>query len=396
MECPLAFSMRRISFVRRAAIALALVCAIALASARPARAEIAAATRARIDEIASAPVAHGEAPAIMLGVISGNDRMIRAFGETALGSGVRPTATTEWEIGSITKTFTAMLLALYVQRGVVRYDDPLQKYVPAGVIVPSYEGRRISLLDLATHTSGLPKDPDLRGVRHLDRAAMYQRLCAYQLTRAPGQQFEYSNWGFALLARALMRASGDDYQNLVEREICAPLGMVDTRIDLTAQEIARQAQGYGPEGFPRPHDNVTWPAFNGAGALRSTMDDMMRYLAYNMGQTKTPLDTLLSDLQKRRHRGGRAGTAVGLAWQMVPMRGTNKTIIWKNGAASGFFSYVGFVRETGTGVIVLADRKVPVGRIAMQVLRTLNGAGSVVEQAPEEMDQDLPNDEPKN
>jgi len=371
-----------------AGLALALISAIALAPRYSARAEIAAATRARIDEIASAPVAHGEAPAIMVGVISGNDRMIRGFGETALGSGVRPTATTEWEIGSITKTFTAMLLALYVQRGVVRYDDPLQKYVPDGVIVPRYRGRRITLLDLATHTSGLPKDPDLSGVRHLDAATMYQRLSAFQLTRAPGQQFEYSNWGFALLAHALAIAAGEDYQMLVEREICAPLGMIDTRIDLTPRETGRQAQGYGPEGFPRPHDNVTWPAFDGAGALRSTMDDMMRYLAYNMGQTKTPLAALLSDMQKPWHRGGRAETAAGLAWQMLPMHGTDKTVIWKNGAASGFFSYIGFVRETGTGVIVLANRKVPAGRIGMQILRALNGAGDSIEQAPQDADDD--------
>lgn len=376
--------MRRISLIRMAAIAFALNVLLG----RPALAEISATTRARIDEIASALVAHGEAPAIMLGVISGGDRMIRAFGETALGSGVRPTPTTEWEIGSITKTFTAMLLALYVQRGVVRYEDPLQKYVPDGVTVPSYHGRPITLLDLATHTSGLPKDPDLNGLRHLDTATMYQRLGAYQLTRAPGREFEYSNWGFALLAHALMPATGDDYQNLVEREICVPLAMTGTRIDLTSLEAARQAQGYSPEGFPRPHDNVTWPAFNGAGALRSTMDDMMRYLAYNMGQTKTPLDTLLPDLQKRWHRGGRNGTGVGLAWQMVPMRGTNNTVIWKNGAVSGFFSYIGFVKKTGTGVVVLANRKVSVGRIGIQILRTLNGAGSVIEEAPQEMDQD--------
>lgn len=385
---PLAFGMRRIPLAMTAMTALALVCAIALAAVRPARAEIAAATRARIDEIASVPVARGEAPAIMIGVISGNDRMIRSFGETALGSGVRPTATTEWEIGSITKTFTAMLLALYVQRGVVRYDDPLQKYVPAGVRVPRYRGRPITLLDLATHTSGLPKDPDLSGLRHLDTATMYERLAALQLTRAPGEQFEYSNWGFALLAHALMRATGDDYQKLVEREICAPLGMIDTRIDLIADEVARQAQGYGSEGFPRPHDNVTWPAFNGAGALRSTTADMMRYLAYNMGQTKTPLDTLLPDLHKRWHRGARGETSVGLAWQMLPMRGARKTVIWKNGATSGFFSYIGFVRESGTGVIVLANRKVSVGRIGMQILRTLNGAGSIIEQDPQDVDQD--------
>jgi serine-type D-Ala-D-Ala carboxypeptidase/endopeptidase len=365
--------------------------ATALVLAAPARGEIAPEMRARIDEIASAPVARGEAPAIMIGVRSGSDRMIRAFGETALGSGTRPAGTTVWEIGSVTKTFTAMLLALYVQRGIVGYNDPLRKYVPQGVTVPSYDGREIRLIDLATHTAGLPKDPPLRGLRHLSDRRMYRMLSNFELTRRPGSQFEYSNWGFALLAHALMRASGENYQRMVEREICDPLEMTDTRIDLTPDEAARQAQGYSPSGNPRPHTNATWPAFNGAGALRSTMDDMMRYLAYNMGMTETPLDSLLPDLQRRWHRGGRPGTWVGLAWQMVPMHGTDHTIIWKNGAVSGFCAYIGFVKDSQTGVVVLANRKTPVGRIGVRILRVLNGASlKVREPAEEEMENDEP------
>jgi D-alanyl-D-alanine-carboxypeptidase/D-alanyl-D-alanine-endopeptidase len=368
-----------------AALAAALVLAV------PARGEIAPEMRARIDEIASAPVARGEAPAIMIGVRSGSDRMIRAFGETALGSGTRPTGTTVWEIGSVTKTFTAILLALYVQRGIVGYNDPLRKYVPQGVTVPSYEGREIRLIDLATHTAGLPKDPPLHGSHHLSDRRMYRMLSNFELTRRPGSKFEYSNWGYALLAHALMTASGEDYQQMVEREVCGPLGMTDTRIDLTPDEAARQAQGYGALGNPRPHTNSTWPAFNGAGALRSTMDDMMRYLGYNMGMTETPLDSLLPDLQRRWHRGGRPGTWVGLAWQMVPMHGTDHMIIWKNGAVSGFFAYIGFVKDSQTGVVVLANRKTPVGRIGVRILRVLNGASlKVREPAEEEMENDEP------
>lgn len=348
-----------------------------------ARAEIAPETRARIDEIASAPVRKGEAPGLIVGVIEGDGRMVRGYGETAIGSGLRPNAQTVWEIGSITKTFTAMLLAIYVQRGLVHYDDPLQKYVPRGVTVPSYKGRRITLIDLATHTSGLPKDPRLGGRRHLSVEQMYKFTNSYKLTRAPGTRFEYSNWGFALLAHALMRATGRDYEQLVEGDICLPLGLIDTRIDLTEDELAREAQGYSPAGMPRPHDNPTWPAFNGAGALRSTMDDMMRYLGYNLGRANSTLNNLLPDLQRRWHAGGMPGTFVGLAWQMMPMRGTEHTIIWKNGAASGFFSYIGFVRETGTGVVVIANRKVRVGRIAVQILRLLNGA-NVIESEPSE------------
>ncbi len=137
--------------------------------------------------------------------------------------------------------------------------------------------------------------------------------------------------------------------------------------------------------MPRPHDNPTWPAFNGAGALRSTMDDMMRYLAYNMGQMNTPLSSLLPDLQREWHAGGMPGTHVGLAWQMFTMRGTDHTVIWKNGAASGFFSFIGFVRETGTGVVVIANRKLRVARIAVRILRMLNGA-NIIEPQPEEQE----------
>lgn len=375
---------------RIAAFCVALAAALA-ALAAPVRAEIAPETRARIDEIASDPVMHGHVPAIMIGVRSGPDRMIRAFGQTEIGSGVRPTGTTVWEIGSITKTFTAMLLALYAQRGVVAYNDPLQKYVPAWVHVPGYDGHRIRLIDLATHTSGLPKDPPLRGVRHLTDRRMFGMLSEFELTRPPGSQFEYSNWGFALLAHALERATGESYQQMVERDICAPLGMSDTRIDLAPAEAARQAQGYSPSGLPRPHTNVTWPAFDGAGALRSTMDDMMRYLAYNMGLTQTPLDSLLPDLQRRWRHGGPRGRWVGLAWQMLPMHGTKHMIVWKNGAASGFFTYIGFVRDSQTGVVVLANQKARVGRIGVQILRALNGASlKVREPAEEDMDTDAP------
>ena len=379
------FSMR--SFFR-----FLLALAVSFLIAGPARAEIAPGTRARIDEIASAPVRNGEVPAIIVGVMQGSDRFVRGYGEIAIGSGIRPNATTVWEIGSITKTFTAMLLALYVQRGVVQYNDPLQKYVPAWVKVPSYGGREIRLIDLATHTSGLPKDPRLGDRRQLSVDEMYRMTSAYQLSRAPGERFEYSNWGFALLAHALERATGKDYQQLVEGDICVPLSLVDTRIDLTPDERTRQAQGYGPAGMPKPHDNPTWPAFNGAGALRSTMDDMMRYLGFNMGQMNTPLSALLPDLQRPLHAGGMQGTSVGLAWQMFRMGGTSNVVIWKNGAASGFFSYIGFVRNTGTGVVVIANRKTPVGRIAIKILRMLNGANVIEPQPSEEQE---PEDQPQ-
>jgi serine-type D-Ala-D-Ala carboxypeptidase/endopeptidase len=124
----------------------------------------------------------------------------------------------------------------------------------------------------------------------------------------------------------------------------------------------------------------TWPAFTGAGALRSTMNDMLAYLAFNMGLTSTPLTPLLPTLQRRWHPTMRAGGYVGLACQMMPLRGSGLTVTWKDGGTIGFSSFIAFVRETGTGVVVLVNQSFPAARVAMPILKILNHQG---EQAPE-------------
>jgi serine-type D-Ala-D-Ala carboxypeptidase/endopeptidase len=161
---------------------------------------------------------------------------------------------------------------------------------------------------------------------------------------------------------------------VVEREICRKLGMTDTRVELTANEIARQAQGYGKTGWPAPFGMASWPALVGAGALRSTMDDMLDFLAFNMGLMQTDLSSLLPLLQRHWHPALHPGGYVGLAWQMLPLAGTRLTIIWKNGGTRGFSSFIGFVRETGTGVVVLVNQSFRFGpaRIALPILRILN------------------------
>jgi serine-type D-Ala-D-Ala carboxypeptidase/endopeptidase len=370
--------MRRVALI---AATLLLLCTAAAAGIDPG-------ASARIDAIAAAPINNGRAAGIVVGVIAGGDRRIYAHGEVFRGSGIFPDGSTIFQLGSITKTFTGTLLALYVQRGLVRFDDPLQNYVPRWVTVPAWGDRQITLLDLATHTAGLPKDPPMFGIRHLSDRQMYDFLDNYRLPRPPGQQFEYSNLGFALLAHALMRAAGASrYQPIVEREICRPLGMTDTRIELGAEEIPRRAQGYRKDGFPAPFEMATWPAFNGAGALRSTMNDMLKYLAFNMGLASTPLTPLLPALQRRRHPAKNPGGYVGLAWQMMPLPVTGLNVIWKDGGTVGFSSFIAFVRETGTGVVVLMNQSFPAGHVAIPILRVLNRQ---VSQAPEADDFETP------
>lgn len=323
--------------------------------------------------IAGGLVGRGECTAVAVGTYDRGTTGFYAYGEVARGSGHAPTPTTEFEIGSITKVFTTTLLALYAQRQLIKLDAPLQNYVPPGITVPSFAARPITLVDLATHTSGLPRQPPMPGDSY-SSSEMFAFLASYRLQRAPGTQFEYSNLGVALLADAIAQATGTPWEQLVQQEITAKLGMPDTRLKLDDEERARLAPGYNQAGHPARENMPTWPAFNGAGALFSTIADMQRFLAWNMGEIKADFPNgLLDDLHKSRFALPRAGAGVGLGWQIAPL-GADLSVVWKNGATLGYSSYIGFVPHARTGIVLLANSaKCPVTRAGYQILATLNG-----------------------
>jgi CubicO group peptidase (beta-lactamase class C family) len=186
--------------------------------------------------------------------------------------------------------------------------------------------------------------------------AMYQLLNEAKLTREPKQRYEYSSWGFGLLAEALVKAANaDDYQALLEREVLSKLGMSETTLRPGGEEDARIAQGYARDGLAAPWNLWTWPAFNGGGALYSTMGDMLKYLSFNLGLAQTSLNSVLSVVHRPTARGLRPGHSVGLAWQLHDDRKLNLTVIGKEGGTRGFSSYIGLIRGEPTGVVVLAN-----------------------------------------
>jgi CubicO group peptidase (beta-lactamase class C family) len=271
------------------------------------------------------------------------------------------------------QVFTTTLLALYAQRQTIKLDAPLQNYVPQGVTVPSFNGKQITLVDLATHTSGLPRQPPMRGESYSPEE-MFAFLSSYRLQRAPRTQFLYSNLGVALLAQALAQATGTPWEQLVRQDITAKPGMPDAGLKLDDEECTRLATGYNRAGLPARENMPTWPAFNGAGALFSTVSDMQRFLAWNMGETKGALpDGLLDDLHKSRFALPRPGAGVGLAWQIMPLGG-GLSVVWKNGQTLGYNSYIGFAPRTRTGVVLLTNSQgCPATRPGHQILATLNG-----------------------
>jgi D-alanyl-D-alanine-carboxypeptidase/D-alanyl-D-alanine-endopeptidase len=266
-------------------------------------------------------------------------------------------ASSEFQIGSITKTFTATLLAEMVQSGKVRLDDPIGKYLPASARAPAYHGRQITLLDLAEQNSGLPAMPTNFAPSNPNdpfsdygTAQLYDFLAGYALTRAPGATFEYSNAGVGLLGTLLSNVAHTDYASLVNSGVLEPLGMNETSARITPQIRARLMPGLTQELRPSPP--WTFTALAGAGAIDSSMHDMLAYLKANMNAPSGRLGPAMAFAQQPRSETTIAPfMRIGLNW----FTNVNTHITWHNGQTGGYHSFLGFDRAGGTGIVVLAN-----------------------------------------
>jgi serine-type D-Ala-D-Ala carboxypeptidase/endopeptidase len=301
---------------------------------------------------------------IVVGVIDANGRRTISYGKLEKGDSRPLDGSTLYEIGSITKVFTALLLADMVQRGEVKLDDPLSKYLPATVKVPQRDGQQITLVDLATHTSGLPrmpanfrpKDPGDPYVDYTDEQ-LYAFLSSYELIRAVGVKFEYSNLGFGLLGHGLARRAGTNYEALVQARICEPLGMKDTRITLTPDMERRLAAGHSADLVTVPGWNI--PTLAGAGALRSSANDLLSFLAAAMGYTDTKLAPAMKIMLSVKRPTGAPFMDTALGWT-IDTRGGGE-IIWKNGGTGGYRTFIGYAPRTGVGVVALSNASTGAG-----------------------------------
>ena len=279
---------------------------------------------------------------------------------------------TVFEIGSITKVFTASVLADMVARGEVKLDDPVTKYLPASVHMPTRGGKEITLLDLSTQTSGLPRMPN--NLTAKDRAnpyadytvdQMYAFLSGYQLTRDIGSQYEYSNLGVGLLGHVLALRAGKSYEDLVIERILRPLAMSDTRITLTPSMKARLAPGHSVSGAIV--SNWDLPTLAGAGALRSTANDLLKFLSANLDTTSKPLGAVLATTHFARRDvdpGGRM--RIGLNWHILNAFG--RPIVWHNGGTGGYRTFIGFDPANQRASIVLSNQNISADDIGFHLL----------------------------
>jgi serine-type D-Ala-D-Ala carboxypeptidase/endopeptidase len=317
---------------------------------------------------------------VAVGVLKNGEIRTLGRGKLAGHRPSRPAGDTIFEIGSITKVFTATVLADMALEGLVSLDDPVQRYLPSGVVLP-VRGRPITFVDLATHASGLPGLP-----KGMFRLALKERHNPYanfsvddlhtgvtnaRLRRAPGKRVKYSNFGFGLLAHVLALRAGQTYEELVTERILAPLRMTDTSIAVPEDKEGRFAQGHNRRG--RPVSNWEIPTLAGAGALRSTVEDILNFLALQLDDSESRLARAARMTHEPRAR--RRVVTVGLGWFIVPVeRGKPFKAIWHDGGTGGFRSVAGFVKETRTAVVVLSNSSRPVDRIGLQIVREVISA----------------------
>jgi CubicO group peptidase (beta-lactamase class C family) len=303
--------------------------------------------------------------AIVVGIVDRQGRRrIVAHGGLAKGDGPRADGRTVFEIGSISKTFTGLLLADMVRRGEVALDDPVQKYLPDTVKIPQRNGKQITLFDLTTHTSGLPrmptnftpKDPK-NPYADYTVEQMYAFLSGYQLTRDIGERSEYSNLGAGLLGHALARRAGVDYETLLRERITGPLGMTDTAIAFTPEMKAHLAIGHNAALAPTANWDI--PTMAGAGAIRSTVEDMLDYVSLGLGKGPKDLQADVAAQTAKRRGAAVPGLEIGYGWHISTRRG--QEIVWHNGGTGGYLTFAGFDRKQGLGVVVLTNVSMPPG-----------------------------------
>lgn len=293
---------------------------------------------------------------MVIGLIEGSRTHIVSYGNFGIECEQPVSGDTLFEIGSVTKVFTAVLLADMHLKGEINITDPISSFLPESVKTPTYDGEEINLESLVKHRSGLPRMPNNLIPQNSDQplaeysnAEMYEFLSTYKLTQPVGEQYEYSNIGYALLGHILELRSGISYNRLVKTRICEPLEMAGTsaHLDLEIRDRLAIGHNHGME----PVSPCRFSAFEGAGAIRSSANDMVRFIAANFGSDTMPIKQALQETLSRHSDG--SNHSHGFGW--VRTDEFNVPIYWHNGGTNGFHSFLGIRRDTQTGIVVLSN-----------------------------------------
>ncbi|MEM7105339.1 MAG: serine hydrolase [Bacteroidota bacterium] len=302
-------------------------------------------------------IENGANVGIAIGIIDENGKQYHNFGHKSLAGNDPVDEHSIFEIGSISKTFTTIILAQMVLEGKLALDDPVQKHLPNEVTIPKYEGDEITLMHMATHSSSMPRMPSnfapkdpLNPYADYTVQQMYEFLNGLELTRKIGSQYEYSNLAMGLLGHVLELKDDTDFETMLKNRILDPLNMHETGIVFTDHMMKNLAK---PHNQGMEVSNWDLPAMAGAGAIRSSAADMLNYLEANMGKSKSSLYDAMKLSHKVHYAPGRS-FEVGLGWHLRQLEDGSK-IIAHSGGTGGYRTFAAFSEDGKKGVLVFAN-----------------------------------------
>ncbi|GAB3269309.1 hypothetical protein GCM10027347_39370 [Larkinella harenae] len=317
----------------------------------------------QVDAVAQGYIKKSNTVGLSIGVWRNDSLFTYNYGETAKGNGQLPDANTLFEIGSISKTFTAALLADAVQSGRVKLNDPVNKYLPDSIPALQKDGIPVTLKTLSNHTSGLPRLPTnllptatdaTNPYKHYDRKLLYTYLKTATVSRQPGTEYEYSNLAVGLLGTILETVYKKPYEELVKERIAKPLGMTHTVIMVNEVDKKRFAQGHDDQG--NPASSWEFQSLAAAGALRSSVHDLVPYLKAALGKGPQKVVEALKETQQKTFANDQLTVGLGWHWQ------TKDAQPWftHQGGTGGFVTFVAFNPSRQAALIILTNSQSPI------------------------------------
>ena len=323
---------------------------------------------AKIAQLVEPHLVLGQAPGYEIGILKNGSTQFYAFGVQNRETGDPFDEFSIGEIGSITKTFTALWFAQEVSLGRLSLEDSVNTYLPEALRLPSKNGQPIRLIHLLNHTSGLPREPaDITGVLKSDQPFDYTAdrladfLKSWQPGHVAGEHFAYSNLGMGLAGYLIQELTDSTYAQQIQSRILQPLQLSHTFCNHGQQPPANVAQGYlGAK--PYPFFEMT-AIFEGAGCIKSNAFDLMQYLKAAMHPEQTPLEAAFRLAQTPTHQ--LASTLdfgpetfldgqIGLGW-FTFKNDKGENFYFHNGGTYGFNSFLLFNREAELGVVILSN-----------------------------------------
>ncbi|GAA5506202.1 serine hydrolase domain-containing protein [Novipirellula caenicola] len=309
----------------------------------------------RVRKLAQTYIQSQRMVGLSIAVIDGDESATIHLGRTS-EIGPPPNDQTLYEIGSISKVFTGILLADAVNRGEIRLDQDASELLPAGVTMPRWQDRPITVLEIATHRSGLPRLADNMPSLHTANpysdytsALAHEFLSSHSLRRAPGDKYEYSNLAFGLLGHWIGRKAGKDYDELLQQRLTNPLGMPDTRVVLNPAQTAKLATPYDAQ--KQPTSNWDFADMPGAGGIRSSIVDMLQFAQVHLQTPQNKIGAAIELAWQKHHVGKNGESSMGLGWHVI---GDGTTRV-HSGQTGGYHSIILINRETQSAVVVLTN-----------------------------------------